>query len=329
MINMDNPQSQEEPTMQIVVGKEIDAERLARLRDTFPDVTFAAWLDDPDAMRDADAFLGRIPPDAFALSGDRLRWVQSGGAGIETIIAIPEIVAGDIVVTNTRGAHAPLVAEHTFAMLLALARGIPAFLQDQKDHRYRRKGEGVAMDGLYGKRMLIIGMGNIGSAIAKRAAAFEMKVVGLEKDVSGRLGEESALLPMDHLDNELERADVLVVAVPYTPETDNLIDARRIALLKPGAVVLGISRGKIIDEDALIARLREGTLAGAGLDVYAEEPVPADSPLWDTPNLVMTPHCAPVSPITDDREMDIIVENVRRFVEGEPLLNTCDKVAGF
>ena len=315
--------------MQIVVGKEIDAGRLARLRDTFPQVTFAPWLDEPDAMRDADAFLGRIPPDAVALSGDRLRWVQSGGAGIETIIANPEIVAGDIVVTNTRGAHAPFVAEHAFAMLLALRRGLPTFMQDKANHRYRRKGEGVPMDSLYGKRMLVIGMGAIGSAIAKRAAAFEMTVVGLDKATPGHLGEEVTVLPMEHLDNELETADIIVVAVPYTPETHDLINARRIGLLKEGAVVIGISRGNIIDEDALIARLHDGTLAGAGLDVYAQEPLPADSPLWDTPNLIMTPHCAPVAPVTDDREMDIIVENVRRFVAGEPLLNTCDKVAGY
>lgn len=315
--------------MQIVVGREIDAARLARLREAFPEVAFVAFRDDPEAMREADAFLGRIPGEAVALAGDRLRWVQSGGAGIETIIAHPEIVEGDIVVTNTRGAHAPFVAEHAFAMMLALHRGLPAFLKDQEEHRYRAKGDGVALDGLCGKRMLIIGMGNIGSAIAKRAVAFEMTVVGLEKYLPGHLGEEITVLPMEHLDNELERADILVVAVPYTAETDNLIDERRIGLLKPGAMVIGISRGKIIDEDALVARLADGSLAGAGLDVFAEEPLPADSPLWDAPNLVMTPHCAPVSPVTADREMDIIVENVRRFAEGEPLLNTCDKVAGF
>lgn len=315
--------------MRIVVGKEIDAGRLARLRGAFPEVGFMPFRDDPDAMREADAFLGRIPPEAAALAGERLRWVQSGGAGIETIIAIPSIVESDIVVTNTRGAHAPFVAEHAFAMMLGLSRALPAFLQDQHDHVYRNHGAGVAMDGLYGKRLLIIGMGNIGSAIARRAVAFEMTVVGLDRGVSGQIGDDLSILPMEHLDNELENADILVVAVPYTPDTDNLIDARRIGLLKRGAMVIGISRGKIIDEDALVARLRDGSLSGAGLDVFAREPLPEDSPLWDVPNLIMTPHCAPVSPITADREMDIIVENVRRFVRGEPLLNTCDKRAGY
>ncbi len=123
--------------------------------------------------------------------------------------------------------------------------------------------------------------------------------------------------------------DVLVVAVPHTPETNNLISAHRIAALKPGAMVIGISRGRIIDEEALAERLRDGTLGGAGLDVYAQEPLPTDHFLWDTPNLVMTPHAAPNSPDTRKREMEITTENIRRFVSGEPLLNVCDKVAGF
>jgi phosphoglycerate dehydrogenase-like enzyme len=315
--------------VQIVVGKEIIAERLEELRETFPKVTFASFLEEPEAMREADAFLGRIPPDAYALAGERLRWVQSNGAGIETIIRIPGVVESDIVVTNTRGAQAPFVAEHAFAMMLSIFRSLPTWAEDQRNHVYRPFGRGVPMDSLYGKRMLIIGMGNIGMAIARRAMAFEMTVVGLDPHVPGHLGEEFSLLPMEHLDNELEHAEVLVVAAPHTAETHNLIDARRIALLRNGAMVIGISRGKIIDEDALASRLREGTLSGAGLDVYSEEPLPPDHVLWDTPGLVMTPHCAPNSPMVREMEMAIMRENVRRFVEGDPLLNVCDKVAGF
>lgn len=315
--------------MQVVVGKELDADRFATLRAAFPDVAFASWLDTPDSMREADAFIGRIPPEAYVLAGDRLRWVHSTGAGIDKIIAVPGIVESEIVVTNTRGAQAPFVAEHAFALLLTICRALPDFARDQRDHVFKPFGRGVPMDSLYGKRMLIIGMGNIGTAIARRALAFEMTVVGLDPHVTGHLGEDLSVLPMEHLDNELEAADVMVVAAPHTTETDNLIDARRIGLLRPGAIVIGISRGGIIDEAALAARLREGTLAGAGLDVYAEEPLPPDHFLWDTPGLVMTPHAAPNSPITKDLEMEITMENVRRFVEDEPLLNVCDKAAGF
>jgi phosphoglycerate dehydrogenase-like enzyme len=315
--------------VQIVLGREIDDARVAEMRAMFPDVVFVPVAQEPDGMPDADAFIGRIPADVYARAGERLRWVHSTGAGIETIVAIPELVASDVVVTNTRGAHAPFVAEHGFALLLSLGRNLSGFAHDQTEHVYRSYGRDIPMDSLYGKRMLILGMGNIGRAIARRALAFDMQVVGLDLMAPEETTGDLSVLPMEHLDAELELADVVMVAVPYTPETDNLLDAGRIAKMKPGAMVIGISRGRIIDEAALAARLRDGSLAGAGLDVFAEEPLPPDHFLWDTPNLVITPHCAPKSPVTRNREFEITYENVRRFVAGEPLLNVCDKAAGF
>ncbi len=315
--------------MQIAVGKEVNDERLAKMRAAFPEVTFTSVAEDPDGVGEADGYIGRIPADIYHRAGERLRWVHSTGAGIETIIAIPELVASEIVVTNTRGAHAPFVAEHTFALMLALNRNLSGFTQDQCDHVYRAGARDVPMESLYGKRMLIVGMGNIGRAIARRALAFDMQVVGLDVMAPEQTTDDLTVLSMEHLDNEIGSADVLVVAVPHTAESHNLIDARRIGNLKQGAMVIGISRGRIIDEAALADRLRDGTLAGAGLDVFAEEPLPPDHFLWDTPHLVITPHCAPNSPVTRDREFEITHENIRRFVAGEPLLNVCDKVAGF
>ena len=315
--------------MQIAVGKEVDDTRLEAMQAAFPEVTFTSVRTEPDGIAEADAYIGRIPPDLYYRTSDRLRWVHATGAGIETIIAIPELVASDIVVTNTRGAHAPFVAEHTFALLLALTRYIAEFAQHKRDHHYHAYGRDFPLESLYGMRLLIVGMGNIGRAIASRALAFEMQVVGLDVMAPEQSGDDLSVLPMEHLDTELPKADVLVIAVPLTAETTNLIDAHRIASLKPGAIVIGISRGTIIDEAALAKRLRDGTLAGAGLDVYAEEPLPPDHFLWDTPRLVMTPHCAPKSPLTRDREFEITHENIRRFVADEPLLNVCDKAAGF
>ncbi len=315
--------------MHIAVGKEVDEHRIAAMRSEFPEVTFTSVADDPDSMADADGYIGRIPADIYARAGDKLRWVHSTGAGVETILAIPELVASDVVVTNTRGAHAPFVAEHAFALLLALDRRIAEFTHDKDTHHYHAYGRGLPMTSLYGQRMLILGMGNIGRAIANRALAFEMEVVGLDVVAPEQSTDGLTVLPMDHLDTELPKADVVVVAVPLTHDTTNLINADRIAALKAGATVIGISRGNIIDEEALAARLRDGTLAGAGLDVFAQEPLPEDHFLWDTPRLVMTPHCAPASPLTRDREFEITHDNIRRFVAGEPLLNVCDKVAGF
>lgn len=316
--------------MHIAVGKEVDDSRLAAMQAAFPGVTFTSADTDPDSMAQADGYIGRIPPDVYARAGDKLRWVHATGAGIETIIAIPELVASEITVTNTRGAHAPFVAEHTFALMLALTRRLPEFAQDKKDHHFHAYGRGLPLDSLYGKRMLIVGMGNIGRAIANRAQAFEMEVVGLDVMVPDQISEDGiTMLPMEHLDTELAKADVVVIAVPHTNETNDLINAGRIEALKEGAMVIGISRGNIIDEEALAKRLTDGTLAGAGLDVYSEEPLPPDHFLWETPRLVMTPHCAPNTPLTRDREFDITHENIRRFVDGEPLLNVCDKVKGF
>lgn len=313
----------------IATGFEVDDARMATFRERFPEVTFTSVVEDPASIATADGFIGRIPADAFAQASERLRWVQSTGAGIETIIALPGMVENDVIVTNTRGAHAPFVAEHTFALLLSLTRRLSYYHEQQQNHHFHAYGRGLAMESLYGKRMLILGMGNIGSAIAKRALGFEMEVVGLDLRVPDHIAGDVAILPMEHLDTELPKADVVVVAVPHTPDTNGLLHAERIGAMKEGAILVGISRGRIIDETALAARLKDGTLWGAGLDVFADEPLPDDHALWDTPNLVITPHCAPVSPLTRDREFEIVMENIRRFVAGEPLLNTCDKAAGF
>lgn len=315
--------------MHIVVGKEVDPDRLTSMRDTFPSATFSSIEDDSSGIAEADGYIGRITAETFAETSDKLKWVHGTGAGVETILAIPELVASDVVVTNTRGAHAPFVAEHTFALLLSVNRQLALFAVDKRDRVYRNYGRGLSFASLYGKQMLIVGMGNIGRAIAQRAIGFDMEVVGVDLFVPPAKPGETPVHPLDQLDELLPAADVVVVAVPYTPDTDDLISAERIQALKPGAVVIGISRGRIINEEALAARLTDGSLFGAGLDVFSQEPLPADHFLWDTPNLVMSPHCAPASPLTRDREFEITFDNIALFIDGKPLRNVCDKVAGF
>lgn len=315
--------------MHIVVGKEVATDRLTSMRETFPSATFASIADESSGIAEADGYIGRISADTYAQGSNSLKWVHGTGAGVETILAIPELAASDVVVTNTRGAHAPFVAEHTFALLLAVNRQLAVFAVDKPDRVYRNYGQGLSFASLYGKQMLIVGMGNIGRAIAQRALAFDMEVVGVDLFVPPPTQGEVPVLPLDQLDSLLPDADVVVVAVPYTPDTDNLLSSERIHALKPGAVVIGISRGRIINEEALAARLKDGSLFGAGLDVYSQEPLPPDHFLWDAPNLVMSPHCAPASPLTRDREFEITFDNIQRFIAGEPLRNVCDKVAGF
>lgn len=317
--------------MKIVVGGATDEAQLVAWRAEFPEAEFvaAARADDTAALRDADAYLGRISRPAFLAAGPRLRWVHSTGAGIETVAAIPELVASDVVVTNTRGGHAPSIAEHTFAMLLALTRRIIPLAEDQRNHSWKGPGRVGPLRELTGAAMTIVGMGNIGRAIAKRAVAFEMRVLGVDLRPAAPHEGVEAIWGLDRLDEALAQADVLAIAVPYTVETDGLLDARRISLLREGAYLLALSRGGIVDEVALLAALRSGHLAGAGLDVFANEPLPPDNPLWDAPNLMVTPHCSGASSQTRARVAAITRENLRRFIQGETLVNICDKRAGY
>ncbi|MGN6809397.1 MAG: D-2-hydroxyacid dehydrogenase [Thermomicrobiales bacterium] len=318
--------------MKIVVSVNPGEEILAQWQAAHPEVKFALATEPAaqvDEVEGADAYIGRIEREAFLGAGPRLRWVHSNGAGIETMAAIPELVASDVTVTNTRGGHAPAIAEHMFGLLLALTRRLPDHLEDQREHRWPARGRLATMRELTGATMVVVGMGNIGRAIAKRAVAFEMRVLGVDIKPGPAPDGVEAIWPLDRLDEALRQAEVLVIATPQTAETRGMIDARRIRLLPQDAYLVVVSRGRIVDEPALIAALQSGKLAGAGLDVTATEPLPADNPLWDAPNLLITPHCSAASRQTSERVWDITTENIRRFVAGEPLTNVCDIRAGF
>lgn len=318
--------------MKIVIGSDIQAVGLDGLRAEFPEVEFVEARTTPEqveAVKDADAYLGRIPREAFLAAGPRLRWVHSSGAGIENILSIPELVASEVVVTNTRGGHAGTIAEHTFALLLALTRQLFPIHEDQKRRVWDRPTHSRASRGLAGQTMVILGLGNIGRAIAQRAVAFELRVIGVDLRPGAVPPGVEAVWGLERLDEALALADVVAVATPLTAETTNLLDERRVGRLKPEAYLLVVSRGGIIDEAALVAALRAGKLAGAGLDVQAREPLPADDPLWEAPNLILSPHCSGASRQTTARVWQITEDNVRRFIAGEPLMNVCDKRAGF
>ena len=316
--------------MKIVVGTSPGEDAVAAWRDQFPDVTFVEAprvAEQVAAIGDADAYIGRISREVFLAAGPQLRWVHSTGAGVETVVSTPELVDSDIILTNTRGAHASCIAEHAFGMLLTLTRGLQDHAADQRDRNWRRPIAGRRE--LTGATMVVVGMGNIGRAIAKRAVAFEMRVIGVDLEAAEPPAGVETIWGLDRLDEALGLADVVAVATPLTRRTRGMLDARRVGLLKPDAYLLVLSRGGIVDEAALIGSLRAGRLAGAGLDVQATEPLPTDNPLWDAPNLILTPHCSASSRQTRERVMAISTENVRRFVAGRELTNVCDKEAGF
>ena len=315
--------------MKIVVGPGPAAPLVPQWREEFPEVEFVSVTTPEEQLRaapGADAYIGWITREAFVAAGPQLRWVHAPSAGVERHVSIPELVESDVILTNTRGSHAPTIAEHTFAMLLALTRRILELAEYQKEHAWKRP---TNPRGIMGLTMTVVGFGQIGRAIGKRALGFEMNVIGVDARPSAPPPGVDEVWGLDRLDEALREADVVAIAAPITPETRGMIDARRIGLLKPDAYLLVVSRGGIVDEAALIAALKEGRLAGAGLDVMATEPLPPDDPLWDAPNIILTPHCSGASEQTTGAVASITTANLHNFVTGAELSNICDKRAGF
>jgi phosphoglycerate dehydrogenase-like enzyme len=313
--------------MKILLGPWPAEKPLAELRQSFPDIEIVEARDRESVARlivDADGFFGAPTPDVFR-AAKRLRWVQAASAGVEWLYNVPELVESDVVVTSTRGAHAGTIGEHVFATLLTFTRQMRFFEQSQARHTWARAEGEARVQGLADKTLGIIGLGNIGRAVGARAAAFEMRVIGLDAQPIEVPPFVDQLWRFEQLHDFLPRVDVLVVSVPLTNETRGMLGPRELALLRPSAYLLVVSRGGILDEDALLSALRNHQLAGAGLDVAMREPLPADSPLWDLDNLIITPHVSAHSQRTMDLMWGIVSDNIGRFARGEPLLNLVDK----
>ncbi|HYY88525.1 MAG TPA: D-2-hydroxyacid dehydrogenase [Chloroflexota bacterium] len=277
-------------------------------------------------MADIDAVYGQLTADEFA-SARQLRWVQSPSAGVEWMWRVPGLADSDIVVTNMRGAHAATIAEHTFALLLMQTRGLRAFEQHQRDHHWGR-GE-MMLVGIKGLTMGIVGFGNIGRAIARRATGFEMRVLAVDAEPVPAGEGVAEVWPLSRLDDLCCESDVLAIAAPMTPTSRGMIGEAQIRQLKRGAYILQMSRGGIVDESALVDALEEGHLGGAGLDVTETEPLPVGHPLWTAPNLVITSHSSAASRLTNELVWSILSENLRRFMRGEALMNLVDKRRGW
>jgi phosphoglycerate dehydrogenase-like enzyme len=302
-------------------------------------LTFAAGEGAADGADFARALAGADIAVTAALSDDelasapRLRWLSSVAAGLDEIIT-PALLARGIAITNASGVHGPNIAEHVMAMMLMFTRGMPRLFRAQLARRWERdlKSRSGGPGELTGKTLLIVGLGRIGEAIALRARPFGVHIVGLKRDPSNRHDDGvtvDELLGLDALDDALPRADHVCVTVPLTRETHHLMDARRIARLRAGAYLYNISRGAVIDEPALVDALRAGKLAGAGLDVFEEEPLPATSPLWEMETVILTPHVSGMTPLYYQRTAALFAENLDRFLSGQPLENRFDPARGY
>ncbi len=276
-------------------------------------------------VADADAVLGGIDAGAFG-AATRLKWVQIYSAGAERQL-FPEFRASDVVLTNAKIIQGPEIADHAMALLLALTRSIYQTIPARAQEKWTR-GQHRPIE-LNGKTAVIIGVGGIGMQIAQRAHAFGMRVIGVDpKDIPYTYF-ISKVVPPDRLDAVLPQADVVFVSAPLTPASEKTMGARQFDLMKPNSYFIAVSRGRLYDTDALVQALENKRLAGAGLDVTNPEPVPPGHRLWKFDNVVITPHIAGSSDGVQARRMELLKENLRRFVAGEALLNVVDKQRGY
>jgi phosphoglycerate dehydrogenase-like enzyme len=241
-----------------------------------------------------------------------LRWLHSFAAGVDHPW-FQSLLARGIRLTNSPGASAVPIAHTVMLYLLALSRDLAGWLRDQAAARWSPRD----VEDLAGARIAVLGMGPIGAEIARLATAFGMRVTGFRRTPAG--DEPCETLAMTELDRVLPALDWLVLALPLTAETQRILDARRIALLPKHVRVVNVGRGPLVDEAALAAALAEGRIAGAALDVFEVEPLPAESPLWRLPNVIVTPHSSGTTPGNHVRSAELFVANVARWVRGEPL----------
>jgi phosphoglycerate dehydrogenase-like enzyme len=285
-----------------------------------------------DALKDvvagADVLVqASTPPSVLAQlwpHAKRVRWVHALSAGVDTLL-FPELVESGVPLTNARGVFSRALAEFVMTAVLFFDKEVPRLLAQQAERRwaiYEPRSP-------HGRTMVIVGLGDIGRATARLARAFGMRTVGVRRSEGGGEAEADEIVSNVHLDRVLPRADVVVVAAPLTPETRHLLDARRLALLAPHAIVINVGRGPVIDQAALAAALRSGALAGAALDVFEVEPLPADEPLWTLPNVLLSPHTADHVAGWRESSMEFFVENLRRFLDGRDLHNVVDKRRGY
>jgi D-2-hydroxyacid dehydrogenase (NADP+) len=319
---------------QPVTQWQIPAEGVDVLRQRFPHIQFI-YATTPEqraeGLREADAAYTWILNADELQSAQKLRWVHSSAVAVETL-CLRELFARSVLVSNTRGVQAIPIAEHVMAVLLALAKQLPFVLENQARSRWaQNEMVGDRLPWLLNGRTLgLIGVGTIGAEVAKRAQAFGMRVIAMRRRPAyGVIGHVEQIYGLADLAEFLAQCHALVIAAPLTPETEGLMGAAQFAQLPKGAVVINVGRAKIIDTEALIASLRNAHLGGASLDVFPQEPLPPDHPLWTTPNVILTPHTSGFRRGHWDEVIELFGDNIERWVKGEALKYRIEPELGY
>lgn len=278
----------------------------------------------PAHLGEAEILFGGHFSRDWLADAPHLRWVQVGSAGVDRM-PLQALHERQIRLTNASGVYDDPIAEHLLALMLAHARRLPQF----RDQQGKRIWNRISPDLLQGKTLGVLGLGSIGTALARRAQALGMRVLGLRRTQGERPPCVERLLGPDGLPELLSQSDYLALTLPLTPATRHILNEPALRRMKPSAFVLNIGRGALIDEPALASAVREGRLAGAGLDVFESEPLPTDSPLWDLPGVIITPHVAGGSPSNRGRLVSLFCRNLAAYLDGGPMPTEVDYDAGY
>jgi phosphoglycerate dehydrogenase-like enzyme len=333
--------------MKMVLFPPVDDDRLEKIRSAAGEMAVVNAQSDAEALKeiaDAEAFFGKMTPELLAAAAN-LEWVQSPTASLEHYL-FPELVSHPCRLSNMRGLFSDVIADHVMGFVLCFARNLHLYLRQQQEHRWeplggekarttfaQGPGHVTAIDRAHlhlGDCTLgVVGVGHIGKEICLRASSFGMKLLGVDPV---RRSVDEVLLdvwPTERLPELLERSDFVVIAAPHTPQTEKMFGVKEFQQMKPTARLLNIGRGAIVDLAALTSALQTGEIAGAALDVAEQEPLQADHPLWDMPDVIITPHIAAASPRIAERHLETLLENIRRFVQGEEPITLVDKQRWF
>jgi phosphoglycerate dehydrogenase-like enzyme len=302
-----------------------------RLAETVPGMNLIVAEDAEtaaSAIVAADAAFGTLPPGLLA-KAKQLRWLQAPQAAPPAGYYYPELVAHPVIVTNFREIFNDHIGAHILAFVLAFARGLHVYIPQQLRRVWAKPPEDQGVVALPGSTALIVGLGGIGVETARLLSAFGVQVLATDARRTDKPEHVAELHPADALDSLLPRADFVVLTVPHTPATEGFFNAAKFRLMRPTAFFINIGRGMTTRLDDLVAALNAGDIAGAALDVYEQEPLPPEHPLWATKNVLLTPHMAGYGPHLNERRFQIIQDNCRAFANGQPLRNVVDKASWF
>ena len=314
--------------MKILINTEITSDHRQQIQSVSPDLVIVEPKDEAARLAeitDTEVLFGDFNRPLFD-AARQLKWVQVLGAGVDGLL-FPEFVESDVVLLSAKGYVGPHLADQTWALILGLIRGVGRAVRERTwENRWSIRNETWE---LAGRTLGIVGLGGTGVDVAKRAQGFDMRVIAVDPEDIDAPSFVHEVWKMDRFYDLLAESDIVSICAPLTDASHGMFDDDAFRRMKPSALLINVTRGKIVDEPSLLRALKEGLIGGAGLDVTPEEPLPQDSPLWDMPNVIVTPHVAGGSPHRDDRTVGLFCDNLERFLVGKPLLSVIDKRKGY